>query len=98
MQSKDLVTNREVVSVNNLKGGTNQQGEGDKGEHQKLGEDVRLPSKEELVGELVSKGGVVERETNLDIEMRDSGEGKRSLIEMDQNNKAGQEVASQLSW
>lgn len=50
-----------------------------------------MPSKEELVGELVSKGGVVERETNLDIEMRDSGEGKRSLIEMDQNNKAGQE-------
>lgn len=96
VQSNDLVANREVVSVNNLKEGTDQRGEGDKGEHQKLGEDVRLPGKKELVGELVSRG-VVERETNLDIEMRDTGEGKRALIEIDQNNKAGKEEIAEGS-
>lgn len=55
-----------------------------------------MPGKEYLVGELVSRG-VVERETNMDIEMRDSGERKRALIELDQNNKAGQEEIAEGS-
>lgn len=46
---------------------------------------------------LVRRGGIVEVESRLDIEMRESGEGKRMLNEIEQNYKAGQEEITEGS-
>lgn len=86
---KDLVGNREGVSVNIQKEDSEKQREGDKGEYMKIGEIVRESGQEDLEDGLDGREGAEGRVMCCDIVMRDSGAGKMVLVEMEQNNKEG---------